>query len=272
MSKRRTIIMKKDKDIKLLKKMGCDYIPAVFTGDKEKDDRANAELYLQLVREGEEKGFCPVLVDRDIGHNVTPEKYGLTESKADYPKVTERLIELAKESCFSVWMGRLIYNYFLDGEDIEELVAEDLELLEPPSDKEYLDIFKRDIKEKDFSFGDADDYKPFGYSYEDEVFVLVPVKEPWKILAWIPMGGFNWCPEPVHQVALAKGLYDQFGARIMSVSSTCLEYYVPDPIISKDGFEKAARILIAADNDVYEDYEVSARRILGSHNWYLWWD
>lgn len=71
------------------------------------------------------------------------------------------------------------------------------------------------------------------------------------------MGGFNWCPEPVHQVALAKGLYDLFGARIMYISFTSIEYYIPDPLTAREDVEKASRILIAADNDVYEDYDAS---------------
>lgn len=58
----------------------------------------------------------------------------------------------------------------------------------------------------------------------------------------------------------------------MYISSSSLEYYIPEAVTAKEDFEEVAKILIAADNDIYEDYEVAARRVLGSHNWFMWWD
>ena len=95
----------------LLDIMGCPYVPAIFTGDPDSDNRANTELYLRLVREGDARGFCPVLLDRDFRTFDYAQRYGYTGSREDYPRVTKRLIELVKDNCFSVWLGRLIYNY-----------------------------------------------------------------------------------------------------------------------------------------------------------------
>ena len=58
----------------------------------------------------------------------------------------------------------------------------------------------------------------------------------------------------------------------MYISYSSLEYYLPEPLTRQRDVEKAAKILIAADNDVYEDYEVAADIILGSHVWHMWWD
>lgn len=252
--------------------MGCEYLPAIFSGNKEADNKANTELYLKLVREGREKGFCPVLIDKDIMHYMNESKYGFSDSKEDYPKVTKRLIELTNENCFSVWMGRIIYNYYLDCVEYEDDVENDLQVLQLPTDKSYLEKFDGVPALKDFEFGKDEGYKPYDFTYENHVFALIPTRNPWEVLAWIPMGGFNWCPDELHQVALAKGLYEQFGARIMYISFSSLEYYVPDALIEKEDVQKASKILIAADNDVYEDYDVAADRILGSHNWFMWWD
>lgn len=60
--------------------------------------------------------------------------------------------------------------------------------------------------------------------------------------------------------------------RIMYISFSSLEYYVQNALFDIENVQKVSRILIAADNDVYEDYEVAADRIRGSHNWFLWWD
>ena len=257
--------------LKLLEMMDCEYVPAIFSGDKAADNKANTELYLKLVCEGQEKGFCPVLIDKDIMHYMNESRYGFSNSKEDYPKVTKRLIDLTNDNCFSVWLGRIIYNYYLDCDEFEDDVDNDLQMLEPPTDKKYLEKFSSPVIKK-FEFGKDEKYKPYKLTYEDHVFALIPTKNPWEVLAWIPMGGFNWCPDELHQVALAKGLYEQFGARIMYICFSSLEYYVPVALTEKDDVQKASKILIAADHDVYEDYNVAADRIIGNHKWFMWWD
>ena len=258
--------------MQLLDMMDCQYIPAIYSGNKEKDNKANAELYLKLVAEGNEKGFCPVLVDKKMKHYVYAPKYGFTDTKEDYCKITQRLIDLASYDCFYVWYGRLIYNYYLNGNRDEEDVKYDLALLNPPNDEKYINRFTDDVRIQGFEFCKDEGYMPCDFSYENHVFVLIPTSLPWEILAWIPMGGFNGCPDELHQIALAKGLYEQFGARIMYISSASLEYYVPEPLIKREDIEKAAKILLVADNDVYQEFEVAADKIRGSHNWFMWWD
>ena len=256
----------------LLDIMRCRIVPAVFTGNSEEDNKANADLFLCLTEEGRTQGFCPVLVEKDIKHYIRQELFGFSDSNEEYPQITQHLIQLAKGNCFSVWIGKLIYNYYLEGAEYDDVAMDSLGLLDPPVTQNYLDRFANSINTKPFLLGEDNSHKPYDFSYENHVFALVPVKEPWEVLAWIPMGGFNWCPDQVHQVALAKGLYEQFGARILYISFSALEYYIPIPITKKEDMDKAAKILIAADSDIYEDYDVVADRILGSHVWSMWWD
>lgn len=129
--------------MRLLDKMDCECIPAIYSGNKEADNKANTELYLKLVKEGEEKGFCPVLIDKDIMHYIYEPHYGFTESKEDYPKITRWLIQSASNNCFSVWLGRLIYNYYLEGIEYEDDVINDLERLNPPIHREYIEKFSK---------------------------------------------------------------------------------------------------------------------------------
>lgn len=252
--------------------MGCRIVPAVFTGNADADNRSNTARYLALVEEGTAQGFCPVLVDRNIEHYIWEEKYGFADTKVDYPKVTKRLVDLATDSCFSVWLGRLIYNYYLDSIEYEDDAENHLTMLVPPTEREYLDKFSKEIKQIEPMFGQYRENTASDFSFENHVFALVPVKNPWEVLAWIPMGGFNWCPDELHQIGLAKGLYEKFGARIMYISYTALEYYIPDALVEKENVEAAAKILIAADNDIYQDYDTAADEILGRHSWFLWWD
>lgn len=256
----------------LLDIMGCPYDPAIFTGDPESDNRANTELYLRLVREGDARGFCPVLLDRDFRTFDYAQRYGFTGSREDYPRVTKRLIELVKDNCFSVWLGRLIYNYFLDCEDYEDMMGYDLSLLDPPDTVKYLKMYDTPAEVKPFILGEPKRFWTAPFPYQKQVFALVPVKRPWEVLAWIPIGSFNWCPDELHQIALAKGLYEQFGARIIRISSVSLDYYIPEPLTEKEDVERAAKILVAADSDVYQEIEAAVDLIRGSHVWGLWWD
>ena len=257
----------------LLNLMDCETVPASYCGDKNKDSIDNAKKYLKLYKEGLCNGFVPVLVDRNIQHNIFSERFGLKDTKEDYPKVTRRLIDLVNDNCSEVWIGRIIYNYYLDGNEYGDDVKNDLNFLNPPSTSEYESLFIKPFKEQPLIFGeDGYRYRPYNFSYEDAVFALIATAIPWEVMAWIPMGGFNWCPDAIHQVALAKYLYEEFGAIPMSVSSSTIEYYVPKPLTDRELIEKAAKVLIAADRDVYEDYEVAVKNIAGMSNWFLWWD
>ena len=80
----------------LLSIMECRFVPAVYTGNAEKDNIANTELYLRLLDEGKTQGFCPVLVDKEIKHYMWEEKYGLPIAKKITPKSLNGLLILLK--------------------------------------------------------------------------------------------------------------------------------------------------------------------------------
>lgn len=257
----------------LLDLIDCKTVPALYTGDKNKDSIDNTKLYLELYKKGCHNSFVPVLVDKDIEHYIWTERFGLEDTKENYPKVTKKLIDLVNENCSEVWIGRIIYNYYLDGNQYEDDVKYDLKMLTPPATKEYESLFVKSFEMKPLLFGeDGYGYRSYKFTYENAVFVLIPTSLPWEVMAWIPMGGFAWCPDAVCQIAMAKYLYEEFGAIPMYVSASNIEYYVPKPLTSREAIEKAARISIAADIDVYEDYEVAVRKLAGTSNWIFWWD
>ncbi len=211
------------------------------------------------------------MVARDLQYYINTEKYGYTDSKNNYSKITKKLIELVEENCFSVWLGRLIYNYFLDGNSDEDEVDYKMDMLNP-SDNEIDKAFSQDFNFQEFSIAYGRQYRYYDFSYSNHIFVLIPTRNPWETLAWIPVGSFNCSPDELHKIALAKKLYEQFDARIMYISSGSIEFYIPDPLVEKNEVDAAARILIAADQDIYQDYDVSVQIIRGCHNWILWWD
>lgn len=153
-------------------------------------------------------------------------------------------------------------------------------LYPPDSDKaaeyyhpeKYAELYTLPITEGVWIMGKDKSKRRWDFSYEKCVFVLIPVNEPWEVLAWIPIGGFNNCPECLHQIAVAKGLYDLFGAVPLYIGGSGLEYYLSRPLINRADVEKTAYIVTAFDQDLYEDFWGAASSIRGKHDWLFWWD
>ena len=110
------------------------------------------------------------------------------------------------------------------------------------------------------------------FQFEKLEFALVSANNPWEVLGWFPIGKFNWCPDPKCQIALAKELFQKFGARVMYIGRDRMTYYLEKPLMTKADVESASKILMIADGDLYTDYPSTAESILGFHTWQLWWD
>ena len=115
-------------------------------------------------------------------------------------------------------------------------------------------------------------HKPEGIFYvdEDDVLALIPVRYPWQVIAWLPIGGFNWCPTPEYQTAFAKHMYEAYGAEIMSVHGVAINYYLETPLTQKEQVYAAVRDLAVMDADWYQD--IVPRYVYGKERLYLWWD
>ena len=60
-------------------------------------------------------------------------------------------------------------------------------------------------------------------------FLLRPVNQPWQILAWFPIGGWDNCPKAEHLVSVAKHWQEGFGAVPAVISDGIIEFAVPKP-------------------------------------------
>lgn len=68
---------------------------------------------------------------------------------------------------------------------------------------------------------------------DEMLLVRVPVDEPWKIFAWLPMGDWNNCPFNEGLMAVAKRWYEAYGAIPAIITDNELEFYVPRPVNDK---------------------------------------
>lgn len=264
--------------MKLIELGGFETVPAISTGNLVEDNISNAKLFKKLLQDGEKTGFYPVFVKKNYEFDyfwLRLNDSGV-DSTESYGKKVSKMLERADSQCFEVWQGRTLYNYWLDGCDSSEDYKGYMGDLIPPTSDEYNNIFQNAEETEYFGLYDEEEivtkYAENFIHFEDYVIVLLPIKNSWEALAWFPMGDFNWCPEPEYQIALAKELFQKYGARIMFIGMDRLTFYLEKPLMNKDELEAAAKTLIIADNDNYSDYEVTIKDIMGKHSWQLWWD
>ena len=68
------------------------------------------------------------------------------------------------------------------------------------------------------------------------------LEHPAHILAHIPFGPYNDCPEPSMSVAIAHYFYEKYGARVAVITSDCIEFTLDEPL-EEDVAMKAAEEL-----------------------------
>ncbi|MCH5267406.1 MAG: DUF4253 domain-containing protein [Lachnospiraceae bacterium] len=111
----------------------------------------------------------------------------------------------------------------------------------------------------------------------DCLLLKIPVENPWEIIAWIPMGGWNDCPAPEDMIAVCKYWYEAYGALPALFTHDVLEFYVPDNIdasgkmdIAKEHYAFCAdRVDQCTGSGTISEV---AAGIPGSKIWYFWWD
>lgn len=68
----------------------------------------------------------------------------------------------------------------------------------------------------------------------DEVILAeIPVRNPWEIFAWLPMGGWNACPEPLEMMAVARYWFLEYGAVAAAITHDELEFRLDKPVPAK---------------------------------------
>ena len=102
----------------------------------------------------------------------------------------------------------------------------------------------------------------------------IPVREPWKVFAWLPFGGWNDCPDMETLMAVAKYWYERYGAVPAAFSHDELEFVLPAPVSRDQAPELAAeQYAFCPDLDQNVDSpEVLADTLAKSRTWYFWWD
>lgn len=248
----------KETTLEIIEKIGCEY--EVFTSENTASEVEKA--YFKAVEEGKKGGFVPVLV---VSDDTLAEWLGILEDE----KYAKEKVLSSKEDGKQFLQNRYkeYTDDFMEDNDYDE--DEKVEALE-----ELVGDLEEAEGEEIRHFMGYQSYT--GNGIEEVILFRIPVKNPWEVVAWLPMGGWNECPPAEEMMAVAKYWYEQYGAVIATMSHDTLEFYVENQVEDGDkAMELANEMYSFCPDCVDQGVGCIAELWAGirkSNVWFFWWD
>lgn len=112
---------------------------------------------------------------------------------------------------------------------------------------------------------------------DETILAKIPVKQPWQIFAWLPLGGWNDCPDTLELMAAARDWQGRFGAVPAAVSHDEVEFLLEQPVPAAQALQAALEHYVFCPDRVDQCEEDGSVRKLAdtlqqSTAWYFWWD
>lgn len=246
------------KNMKLMEVEGEDNIPPLpsiewfLQGCKvshvEVPDTEVKQLWLDTYERGKQEGFCPVLLAVDECF------YDSLDDNSEWSDETKR----------QEWQSKVLSSNLNNGASILQERMEQVK-------EEYNDTeWKNDV------VGTDEDIEPINdFDIEegtDLYLVEVPVKEPWKVFAYIPFGDWNDSPKAEEHMAIAKYWYEKYGACVAYISNDVVEYYLSCPVTGDTIPIAEEHLGYCADVLQGNNLTSLASQLKNSSIWYFWWD
>ena len=111
----------------------------------------------------------------------------------------------------------------------------------------------------------------------DVLLLELPVRHPWEIIGYLPMGGWNECPGPEEMISICKYWYEAYQAIPAVFTHDVMEFYAPAGLNGADSLEAAKEhyaLCVDRVDQGTRTYKLSelAAGLEGSDVWYFWWD
>lgn len=229
------------------------------------------EKFEKYVEDGKEKGYFPVIVTVDetflecFSFNVSDDEEFNIE---DVRKYREKYISSIYSEGGENILRDLVNRRKEEAED-DEIDWED----------EILGEFEDSGEDRLNSPIGFLNYKTNKLDYKTnrplELFIVkVPVKNPWEIFAWLPMGNWNECPTTSEHMAISRYWFEKYGAIPMTITSDVLEYRIEKPVAIEEAMKLAVEMYgYCLDIDQsYDTLGLLAGSLVDSSVWYFWWD
>ena len=228
--------------------------------DPQPDAHLHMAAYKRAWKSGQKKGFVPVFVSvNNLEHlmemlveNADPEAKRMEDFSV------ERVQRYRKE---------LLSKPLPDGTDVLKSRVSSMDLEEEANwfgslptgggiHNEFLSLFHT------------------GEGTKQVILAKIPVKNPWEVFAWLPMGSWNAAPDPLEMMEVAKSWYERFGAVPAAVSGDEVEFYMETPAgrnLTNEELKGLAMEHHAFAPDTWEGI-IDTSTLKRCRYWYFWWD
>ena len=129
---------------------------------------------------------------------------------------------------------------------------------------------------------DADNlYEPsntiyLGENIEKIYIAKIPTEKPYEVFAYVPVGGFDECPDNTIHIAIAKYWYEKYGAVPVCIGNDYIQYKVKQPIKDSEKLEELSMEQYLYCGDIIWQGLESLNNLktsLGNSTiWYFWWE
>lgn len=216
--------------------------------------------YIKHLEEGKQKGYTPLIINSE--HN-----FSYIFNYTSYEEAEEKRKEKIEHA------KKINTTQFFEKRAKSEMETEDeeyQELLESFFHTDYINI-------NDFLLDEFISFTSEDNTTQEVILAKIPTNKPWELAAWIPMGGWNKCPEPDVQAAIFQNWFEKYRAFPAAVSSDTWEFYVECPPESEEeAIELAKEHFIFCDDKIFQGEAGNiadlAGELLNAHIWYFWWD
>ncbi len=236
-----------DKEKLIMEKVGCPCKVFELTDNMEEEV---LKAYCEALERGKKEGFTPVILADDEDLNLW------FDNVQDYSKEEE----LAKE----LRNGKEILEERF--KEYTEDISEDW--INEVSNENWADEFDGDGSINEFTFLDV----------KEIVLFEVPTKNPWEVIAWFPMGGWNECPWVDDMMAISHYWYEKYHAFPAVITRDVLQYFVENPVDNEEEALELAKEHYAFCTDRLDQGTASgtinevADSLIDSKVWFFWWD
>lgn len=108
------------------------------------------------------------------------------------------------------------------------------------------------------------------------VLAMIPVMRPWQIMAWLPFGGWNDCPNNESLMSIARLWYEKYGAVPAVISSDSMEFVLQSPVPENEALDLAIKHYAFCPDIIEQSDGITipshAEALKKSLSWPFWWD